>query len=587
MSSLTSGSRVARRRTRTIITTAGALAAAAALAAPAGAAVGGTHVIAALPDSSGLELTYPANTTLGVSVIRGTTTLSTATVTTDSSGAAAVNGGGTDCWTGVTPDILPGDTVQITGAGPTDTMVIQGVTSQRPVAVPGAVLGTTDIVVHGTAAGRPPVSQLGARIIGSNADPFDKSGTRILRAGSGTSFALDYDDATGTAWTATFPDVTAADVDRALNAKDSRGVNTVTLSELTISQNPVSRGPIAPCTAPLLRDAVTTSSPSSVNIAHAGQNLVLSGVSQDASSVAVSLDDENPATASVTATATPTPSNGTQTWTATISGAAVSGLSDGTLTASATFTKLAGPIAGGALSILKDLSAPAAPTATPSPTSGPFHTAQSVTLSDPDAGAAIHWTNDGSAPSASSPVLAHGAAITVTSSQTIKAMAIDPAGNAGPVASFAYTILAPSSDGGGGGGAPAGGATTIIQQIPLLLPFAPSRGVQGTRISSPARPAVHGLSVAALSGHALRVAMRLDRGAGVVRLRVFRAHGGAPAGHALVSVMRLPVGSGRFVVTLRSRALRSLHAGSYVLEARAGANRSDLGTASLRTFRVQ
>jgi hypothetical protein len=580
LSSLTSGTRVARRRTRAIITTAGALAAAAALAAPAGAAVGGTHVIAVLPDSSGMELTYPAKTTLGVSLIRGGTTLSTATVTTDSSGAAAINGGTADCWTGITPDILPGDTVEVTGPGFDDTMVVQGVTSERPVQT-----APDTVVVHGTAPGRPPASQLEARVIGASADAFAINAKRVLRAGVGQQFVIDYDGPTGAAWTATYPGLSPADVQRALTATDSRGVVLPNLNELTISQNPVVRGPQPPCAAPLLRDAVTSSSPSSVNIAHAGQNLVLSGVSQDASSVAVSLDDENPATAPVTATTTatapPSPSSGSQTWTATIPGAAVSGLTDGPLTVSATFTKLAGPpLAGGSLSILKDLSAPAAPTATPLPASGPFGTAQSVTLSDADASAAIHWTNDGSTPSASSPVLAKGAAIAVTSSQTIRAIAIDPAGNAGPVASFAYVIGVPAPAGGGGGG-----TTTIIQQIPLL-PLSAVR-VLGSRVTSPARPAVRGLSVSVLSHRALRVAMGLDRGAAVVRLQVFRARGGAPAGSALVSALRLPIGSGRFVVTLRSSALRSLRRGSYVLAAQAGASRGALGTASRRTFRVR
>jgi hypothetical protein len=577
LSSLMSGSRFARRRTRAIITTAGALVVAAAFVAPAGAAVSGTHVIAVLPDSSGMELTYPANTPLAVSLIRSGITLSTATVTTDKDGAAAINGGTADCWTGVTPDILAGDTVEITGTGFDDTMVVQGVTSGRPVeAAPGTV------VVHGTAPGRPPAAQLEARIIGASADPFDINAKRVLRAGVGQQFVIDYDGPTGDAWTATYPGLSPADVNRALSATDSRGVVLPSLNELTISQNPVVRGPQPPCAAPLLRDAVTSSSPSSVNIATAGRNVVLSGVSQDASSVAVSLDDENSTTAAVTATATPTPASGNQTWTATIPGNQVSGLGDGALTASATYTKLVGPLPGGSLTILKDLSAPAAPAATPSPASGPFRTAQSVTLSDADASAAIHWTNDGSTPNASSPVLAHGAAIAVTSSQTIKAIAIDPAGNAGPVASFAYTMIAPA-----GGGGSAGGTTTIIQQVPLLLPFAPSQRVQGTRVTSTARPAVHGLSVGVLSGHALRVAMRLDHGAGVVRLRVFRARGGAVTGRPLVSAVRLPIGSGRFVVTLRGSALRSLRRGSYVLEARAGATRGALGTAALRTFRVR
>src|SRR5690242_16289122 len=62
MSSCSEGARAARRRARAIIVAAGAMAVTAALAAPAGAAVGGSHVVAVLPDSQGLELSgYPLN----------------------------------------------------------------------------------------------------------------------------------------------------------------------------------------------------------------------------------------------------------------------------------------------------------------------------------------------------------------------------------------------------------------------------------------------------------------------------------------------------------------------------------------------
>src|SRR4051812_19796074 len=95
VSNVFAGARVARRRTRAIITTAAALSATAALAAPAGAAVTGTHVIAVLPSTSGLELTaYPKTTLLDVSLVRNGVTIAHGTVLTDDVGDGAVNGGG-------------------------------------------------------------------------------------------------------------------------------------------------------------------------------------------------------------------------------------------------------------------------------------------------------------------------------------------------------------------------------------------------------------------------------------------------------------------------------------------------------------
>jgi hypothetical protein len=289
----------------------------------------------------------------------------------------------------------------------------------------------------------------------------------------------------------------------------------------------------------------------------------------------------------VTASATPSPAAGTQTWSATIPAAQVGALGDGTLTASASYTVVGGTIGGASLGILKDLSAPSAPTATPSPAAGPFDGTQSVTLSDPDATAAIHWTNDGSTPTAASPVLARGAAIAVSSSQTIRAVAIDPAGNAGPVAAFAFTIKAPAAAGGGAVTPPSPGATTIIQQIPLLLPIVGGNGVAGNRVTAPARPAVSGLRVSVARGHALHVSLRLGRGANVVRFQVFKARNGRASGRALVTLVRLPTASGRYAVTLRGAALRALRSGRYVLAAQAGANRAALGAASRATFALR
>lgn len=590
MSNLLSGSRGAGSAARTAISTAAALALAAAFAGPAGAAPTGTHVIATLPDSSGMELsTYPANTSLAVTLIRDNVPIAHGTAVTDGAGDAAVNGGGTDCWTDMTPDMVAGDVVQITDAAGTftDTMTVEGTSAELPVKT-----APDTVEVHGTAAdaqGNPlPITGVEARI---TSKVLFANGKRLLRAGAGDPFALSYDAPGSTHWTATFSGLSSTDVDLALAPLESRGVFTSAgLNELTISQNPSARGPSAPCTAPLLRDAVTSSSPAAINIAHAGSNLVLSGVSQDASGVAVSLDDQDPSTNAVAVAAvTPTPASGAQTWTATVPAAAIAGLKEGTLTASANYTLAAGTIGGGSLSILKDLVAPGTPGATPSP--GTYPTTQAVSLSVSDSTAAIHWTNDGSTPTASSPTLAGGATIPVTATQTIRAVAIDPAGNPGPVATLAYTIAAPAPPAApaAGGGAAAAGASTgggaaalVAQRIPLTGSV-PVLGGRKAPSGSPAL-AIRGLTVTVQRHHALRVSMRLPAGTGVVRLRVFRARKGRPTGAPLVTALRLPAANGRYAVTLRAKALRALRSGRYVLEVQAGTSRRSFGTPSRRVF---
>ena len=223
-----------------------------------------------------------------------------------------------------------------------------------------------------------------------------------------------------------------------------------------------------------------------------------------------------------------------------------------------------------------------------SPPGGTYDTVKAVTLGDDDATAAIRYTTVGTKPAAASP--AFGVTpISVDHSLTIRAIAIDPAGNVSPEASFAYTITAPPapSGGGGSGGGSAGstGGTTIVQQVPFLLPLVPGQSVQAVAATS--LPAVRGLSVAVLHGHALRVGMRLGRGAGVVRLRVFRTSHGRATGRPVLSTLRLPSAGGRYVVTLRGGALRALRPGRYVVEARAGASPGVYGPPARAGFTVR
>ncbi|MEA2247343.1 MAG: hypothetical protein QOH46_1872, partial [Solirubrobacteraceae bacterium] len=309
----------------------------------------------------------------------------------------------------------------------------------------------------------------------------------------------------------------------------------------------------------------------------------LSGVSQDAGSVSVSLDDQNGATAPVTATATPAPATGKQTWTVTIPAAQVRGLSDGTLTATPTFTGAAA-LPGGALKLLKDTVAPPAPTAGPGPAT--YTAPQSVTLADADGTATIRWTNDGATPTATSP--AFTSAINVTASQTIRALAVDTAGNTGPVAAFAYTIATPTTAGTTPAPVANDACDSVARPVPLLIPGLPPLNASTT----PAKgAAVKGLtvtrtSVAGLRRNGLRVSMELPAGSRAVSLRIYRARGGQVTGRALLSTVRSAPADGRYVVSLRGSAIRRLRAGRYLLQVRAGASRQSLKGVVSRTFIV-
>src|SRR4051812_14861997 len=439
-----------RARARAVRTAGAALLAAgltAALATSGAAAKGGGggggagvvagHTITVLPDTSALELSgFPGSTTVQIAVTRDGVQLANATLTTDAAGDGAMNGGTIDCWTDATPDLLPGDVVRVTGPDFVDTKTVDDITTSRAVKT-----GPGTVVVHGHAAapdGTPlPVASIEVRIIGSTQNPFS-NGRRDLRAGGTNDFRLTQDANDPTAWTATFSGLTANDVSSALDAVGVRGIFTDTLDpSQTIAESPVARGLAPPCTTPMRRDAITRANHMTVNAGNVGSDLVLSGVTQNADAVTVTLDDETGRR--VTIPATLSAPSGAQAFTATVPADRLGALRDGTLTASATYTIGGMNISGGDLTLLKDTVAPAAPTATPGPRTylGP----QSVTLGDDDASATIHWPAGSATPTAGSP--AFTSPILVTASQVIRAVAVDHAGNASPVSAFSFEIAVP------------------------------------------------------------------------------------------------------------------------------------------------
>ncbi|HET6652725.1 MAG TPA: chitobiase/beta-hexosaminidase C-terminal domain-containing protein [Nocardioides sp.] len=102
-----------------------------------------------------------------------------------------------------------------------------------------------------------------------------------------------------------------------------------------------------------------------------------------------------------------------------------------------------------------------APTLNSSSQGGSFTAAQDVTLSSPDPTASIRFTTDGSDPrGATASVLANGGSIRISSSLTLRAVAVDLAGNASNPVSWTFTITAPQPPGGGGTGGGTGGGGT-------------------------------------------------------------------------------------------------------------------------------
>ena len=192
-------------------------------------------------------------------------------------GAAEVNHPGGGCWDtaklngldGITPDLRPGDIVRFTNsAGQADQTTVANVFADRATdrRTDGTLLAAGTVQTHGTAqdaAGNPlAIASVESRLVATSANPFTVNGRRVLRAGgAGSDGTLAYDpigpsNPKGTNWTATFTNLSPADIDLA-KASESRAVwlgrDPAALVELTIFENGdgVAGGPAAGvCTAP-------------------------------------------------------------------------------------------------------------------------------------------------------------------------------------------------------------------------------------------------------------------------------------------------------------------------------------------------
>ncbi len=418
----------------------------------ASAAVTATHVIAVLANSSALELSeYTPDDNISTEVVRGGTVVGIASGLVDSAGTFNVNP--LHCWTSVTPVILPGDTIRVRPADPApqtwiDETVVQNVTVDSIQDVSGVVtVKGTAAKVDGTQFGPDEIQN---RLI-SKSGSFIKSGSKRLRtghvgvAGEGT-IAYDEPGTTNVHWTATYAGLVLSDIALALSS-DVRGLWAPAVlipQEVTIMILGAQAGPAGGCTQPVANNAVIHATPSTINVANLGvEDVVLSGVSLNATQVDVKLDDDDPATPALHQIVNPTPLSllvppllVPQSWTVTFPKADVAGLTDGLLNATGTYFIGVNPgIPGQGLLIPKDTIAPIVPTASPGP--GTYSETQAVQLQHSDGtGSRVVYTTDGSDPTA---LVAIGQ-VFVTSSLTLKARVIDAVGNVGAIATFGYTI---------------------------------------------------------------------------------------------------------------------------------------------------
>jgi hypothetical protein len=191
----------------------------------------GAHGLIGFPQRDFISATgYTPGVSYTFSVIRGGNVVSTSSpVVADSTGLAEVNHPGGGCWTGMTPNIQPGDTIRISGGGLTEQTSVAGVTDERPIVTSvDPTTGGGTVEVHGTAVapggGQLPLDQIEQRLVARN-DSFDINGRRTIRAGAGLDGTLAYDSATSTRFTAKYTLQTPNDLARAVGGKSTSGTS--------------------------------------------------------------------------------------------------------------------------------------------------------------------------------------------------------------------------------------------------------------------------------------------------------------------------------------------------------------------------
>jgi hypothetical protein len=264
-----------------------------------------------------------------------------------------------------------------------------------------------------------------------------------------------------------------------------------------------------------------------------------------------------------------------QGWGVAFTKAEVAALGEGTLAAR---LRVGGAPVGATKSVLLDTVAPGVPTAAPGP--GAFVGAQRVNLAA-EAGATIHYTTDGSEPTTAS--ARFGAPIRVDSDATIRAIAVDAAGNVSGAAAFEFTILAPPAASaapatavpGAGVIAPAGAPAT-----PAAPATTPAVTLRVRRLSAPRR-----LSAARARRAGLVAAFVTPAGAVAAEARLYRLAG---ARRRLVATRIIAATPGRRQVARFTTASirRKLAAGPYVLEVRTGPSPGRLGPATTLRLRI-
>jgi hypothetical protein len=447
-----------RRRGVALVAAAG-LAASAAAALPATASETGNGV----RDGSNITVFHnidfvavfgygPVGSPVTVEVLRGGATIGTATgPAIDAEGlpglevnhgpeGAAVAG---DCWEGHTPDIRPGDVVRVTDGGGTDQVTVDNIafTGDPFEARDGDILVPfTAKRFNGTAV---PASFIdSAEFRATSRLRFEATDIRVVRAGAPGKYFMRYNSPFRPSRNR---DLLNQRQLRRLLLGDGHAIgfgHTDPLPAESMLHDGLadSPGPAPGCeAAPSAQWTANGANPGVINVTNRARGLTVRGLSHDATGVDVTLSDNDAATASapLTAAATLSAASGVQQWTKHFTPQQLEGFNR-RIRVAVRFTLADGAFTDRSLTVVKDVVRPNEPKA--SVASGAYNRTQRVALRS--RGNTIRYTlgnGKQAAPTARSGAR-YNRRVVVSSSQVLKAVSIDPAGNVSPVARFRYRI---------------------------------------------------------------------------------------------------------------------------------------------------
>jgi large repetitive protein len=353
-------------------------------------------------------------------------------VTTDAAGLLEVNHPGGLCWSGVTPNIIPGDVLRVTDeANPANGYEVR---TQGVRATAAEIVGN-NVVVHGVAlvngTNTPmPLNRVEQRIVQPEfREPPEPMEKRDIRATTDDG-NLVRDPAVNGGFIATHSGLTAVQRQKAIDGQ-TRVLGWMQTAPngdrlgLTIFEEDEVGGPgFGGC--PQSADyAVTSFNHKSVKVGTKG--LTVNGTSNDATNVRITLVDDAARTANPSKAATLS-AGAAKTFQASFTKRQLRKLSDGRVRAVGSYTVGGTPISGVVKSFVKDMKAPKP--ATSDTRSGAYRGAQSVALfraaGEPRT-SRIFYTTNGRKPGLGS--LRFKRPIRITSTKTVRAVVIDQAGN--------------------------------------------------------------------------------------------------------------------------------------------------------------